>query len=151
MSRLIPENDLYTLLNRGISQSEIARIYNVSRQAVSARLKYRTKRKYPYIEARQFSIILLRRMGFLIKEISKLTGYTNVHVRVIIKRYGFETTENYYEERFTRSNWKHRRFSILFLYRIGFTLQEISVMTNYSFYTVRSYLYRSGYSVKWRS
>ena len=151
MNRLIPENDLYMMLNRGFSQSHIAREYHVSRQAVSARIKYRENSRYPYTELRRFTVVFLRRLGFLVNEITELTKYGGAQTRQILKENGMFMVKDD-NNRFTNRTNDARlsSFKMLFLYRLGFTIPEIAKMIDYSFYTVRTYLLQMGYTLKGR-
>ena len=74
---------LSDFINAGISQSSIARICNMTRQAISARVLYKPKKSQ--IMLRRFSVWFLYRLGFLPEEIVVLTKYSYPTVYKICK------------------------------------------------------------------
>lgn len=61
-------------LDAGLSQSEIARMCNMSRQAVHIRVNYKPQ-KSDKILAKQRVAFKLRKLGFKYREIAEIIGY----------------------------------------------------------------------------
>ena len=137
-------------LNHGFSQSDIAREFNVSRQAVSFRLKYKEKMKHPIPAVRRFTVVFLRRLGFTLNEISDLVGYTETHIRQILKINGMPSSDMKYCHKVQKVSKNIESFCTLFLFRIGFTIPEIAIMTEYNVFAIYKYIIGYGYSAKGR-
>ena len=137
-------------LKQGISQSEIAREFGMTRQAISARLKYKEKMTHPVSSTRRFTVVFLRRLGFTLPEIVNFVGYTETHIRQILKRNRISSTDFKCEHISPKETRNMRSFSCIFLFRIGFTIPEIAVMTEYNMFAVYNYIKKHGYLTKGR-
>jgi len=78
---------LFYLLSQGLTQSQIAKLCNVTRQAVSFKLKYKSKRNE--IQLRWFCVKFLRRLGFSKSEIYKLLNMSPHTVYNILNKSNF--------------------------------------------------------------
>lgn len=145
----LSETCLKDFLDEDITQTQIAKACNISRQAVHARIKYTKTPQRAKRMRRHFSVIFLRRLGFTIPEIMEYTGYCNGNVRKLILQTGFCATDPLYQiEGTTQNQIKLRHFQIEFLFRIGFDLTMIAKFTGYTYNTIRQYLYTAHYSLK---
>ena len=82
----ISKECLEYLLKEGFDQSSIARICNVTRQAVSYRIHY-VKKKDPEILRRRAGVIIMRRLGFKWKEIGNTFGITDTGAITIFMKH----------------------------------------------------------------
>jgi hypothetical protein len=140
---------LKDFLDVGLTQTQIAKACDITRQAVHHRINYTKTPQRAKRLRRHFSVIFLRRLGFTIPEIMEYTGYCNGNIRKLLHQHGFLPTDSIYRTKHTA--WKYvkiRHFQIEFLLRIGFDLATISEYTGYAFRTVRQYLYMKHYSLK---
>jgi len=96
-SEMVPDAAITIRLKQGVSQSDIAREFGVSRQAVNDRIKRKEKMQHPISSARRFTVVFLRRLGFTLHEITNFTKYTETHVRQILKAHGIVSTDTNYE------------------------------------------------------
>ena len=78
------------LLEEGFNQSQIAQTCNISRQAISARIHYKSKRDN--ILRKRYSIMFLYRLGFTIAEMAELIGYSPITVARYLLYWGYTTT-----------------------------------------------------------
>jgi len=150
--------DIQKGLDNGLSQSDIARMYGVTRQAISFRLKCKNRIQHEYIvpkvRMRQYLVGFLRRLGFTKMEIAEHLNYSYINVYNVLRRGGFPTgSENYFTTyiapvRVRKSDYQ--RANVRILYRMGYTAPYIAMLTNYNYYTVASYIYRMGYTMKGR-
>ena len=94
--RQISDECLNDLLDEGFNQSEIARTCSITRQAVSIRVHYKSKK--PAIQLRRHSVLFLRRLGFSVVEIAEFTSYTPTTViKILIEKYGSSRTPAYWK------------------------------------------------------
>jgi hypothetical protein len=142
---------LTDFLAEDLTQTQIAKACNITRQAVHARINYtKTPQRAKRIK-RQFAVTFLHRIGFTIPEIQIETGYCEGNIRKLIKNNGGKTPDPKYTSRGTLVNdVKIRHFQTEFLYRIGFDIKTIAKFTGYKQFTVLQYLYEAGYSLKGR-
>jgi len=145
MPKKISDNCLTDLLDEGFNQAEIARACNMSRQGINQMITYTSKRNE--IKLRQYTVIYLRRLGFLMSEIMDFTGYSRGNVTKLMVLSGFRGGERPYGP---REHTLLKRFKIIFLFLIGFSVPDIAELSNYSINTVKNNLYKEGYSLKGR-
>jgi len=145
MSKKISDACLTNFLDEGFNQAEIARICNMSRQAINQRISYVSKRND--IKIRQYEVIYLRRLGFSVPEIMNFTRYSKRNVIKLLHLSGFNDDERTYGP---RERTLLNRYKSIFLFLIGFSVPDIAELSNYSVSTVKNNLYREGYSLKGR-
>ena len=145
MTKKISNECLADFLDEGFNQTQIAKICAMSRQAIHQRITYVAKRNE--IRMRQYSVIFLRRLGFSISEIMNFTRYCRTTVIKLLRAAGYSSNEDYYQH---SKRMKVKRFEISFLHVIGFSVPDIVKLTTYNINTIKTYLYKDGYSLKGR-
>jgi hypothetical protein len=93
--RKISDECLKDFLDEGFNQSEIARTCSISRQAVFIRIHFKPKK--PMIKLRRWTVLFLRRLGFMHTEIAEFTGYAHGTVgKLLIEKNGSSRTPVYW-------------------------------------------------------
>ena len=75
-----------SMLKKGFSQSEIARIYDVSRQAISYRIHYPKSKRFEILRKRA-GIVIMRELGFKYREIAECFGTTVSGASVTVRKH----------------------------------------------------------------
>ena len=153
-SEVISRDEILELKSIGHSQSAIADMFDVTRQAISAKLKYQPKQVA--IRRKHFSVVFLRRLGFEIPQIIEMTNYSYPSVLSILKANNFIPSD----KRFKYSNSSEiskkkrerliKQFIVVFLFRIGFCINDIVCFTQYPISIIIKSLYDQNFSLKGR-
>lgn len=147
----ISDQCLADFLAEDLTQTQIAKACNISRQAIHARINYVKAPQHKQRMMRHFSVRFLRRIGFSIPEIAIYTDYCAETIRRLLYQYGYRAKEPVYSVYINSYVPQTMRlFLIQFLYRLGFVVEDIAELTQYSPLTVIHYLYKSGYSLSGR-
>lgn len=80
----ISDQCLRDFIDAGISQSEIGRTCGITRQGISARVLYQSKKSQ--ILLKQYTVRFLHRLGFSFHEIAGLTDYSYHSVRKLVRK-----------------------------------------------------------------
>ena len=139
---------LTDFLAEDLTQTQIAKACNISRQAVHARINYTKTPERERRLLRHFSVIFLRRLGFTIPELVKYTKYCDNYVRKLLRENKCIYVDQNYTPKILKNSTTSRHFQIKFLYRLGFDFKTIAEFTGYRHNTVRQYLYSFGLSLK---
>ena len=139
-TRQVPESEIEMIRSGEARSADVARKWGVSRQAVSARVYYRPRRKMQNdrTDMRRWMLLFLYRIGVSSEEISEILGYTSRSAKVLLTKDGVPIREVFYPERPKFQNSPQlRRWSAYFLMRLGFEDDEVAELTGYSHGTVR--------------
>lgn len=144
-ARQVPECDIEKIRNGEARSVDIARKWGVSRQAVSSRVYYRSRRQRQFdrTDLKRWLLLFLYRIGLPSCEIAEILNYKRLTAKTMLKsEWGVTLNETFYYPPKEKVGPQLRRWSAYFLMRLGFEDDEVAELTGYANGTVRN-VYRT--------